>query len=54
MDKNIQVALLREVIRLLDSLLTNQNSNSAQEVTMFAKMLFQRIKDDLDTIENTP
>jgi hypothetical protein len=32
MDKNIQVALLREVHRILDSVLTNQNSNSAQEV----------------------
>ncbi len=53
MDKSIQVALLHEAQRNLDSVLTIQNSNSPQEVTMFAKMLFQRIEDDIDTIENT-
>jgi hypothetical protein len=51
-DKNIQVAFLRKAYRILDSVLTIQNSNSTQEVSMFAKMFVQRIKDDLDTIEN--
>ena len=52
-DKNRQDALLREAHRILYSVLTTHTSNTIQEELIFPIMLIQRIKDDLDKIENT-
>lgn len=52
-DKNIQVALLSEAHRILDSVLTTHTSDIIQEDLIFPTMLSQRIKDDLDKIKNT-
>ncbi len=49
-DKNKQVALLHEAHRILDSVLISHTPTREEHI--FLTMLIQRIKDDLDKIEN--
>ena len=51
-DKNEQVALLREALRILESVLTSHISNTTQEEGTLPIRLNQQIKEYLAKIEN--